>query len=119
MKNNSIRVIKPYKWNGIWVFDDPLTGLEREAFVAGIDVMLDAFTDQIPNAENGFLLRFSDNPFPGHQIELTKTKADDDNVGTYYWSEQLEMEGWLCPALFQYFDTAPDKLFGQVLAIPD
>jgi hypothetical protein len=25
--NNSIFVIKPYKWEGLWVFDDPSVGL--------------------------------------------------------------------------------------------
>ena len=32
---NSIFVIKPYKWNGMWVFDDERVGLDKEPFVAG------------------------------------------------------------------------------------
>lgn len=31
--------------------------------------------------------------------------------GNWYWCPQLELEGWLCPALFMYFEKAPTKLF--------
>ena len=24
------------------------------------------------------------------------------------------MEGWLCPALFKYFDQAPERIYAQV-----
>ncbi len=34
---NQIFTIKPYLWNGTWVFDDPERGLTREALVAGIE----------------------------------------------------------------------------------
>jgi len=27
------------------------------------------------------------------------------------------MEGWLCPALFRYFDQAPKQLYAQVKAL--
>ena len=35
MSQNSITLIKPYKWEGLWVFDDERVDLVREAFVAG------------------------------------------------------------------------------------
>ena len=38
---NQICVIKPYKWEGMWVFDDERVGLVREAFVAGADTIID------------------------------------------------------------------------------
>jgi hypothetical protein len=31
--NNAIFVIKPYKWNGMWVFDDERVGLDKEPFM--------------------------------------------------------------------------------------
>ena len=34
---NAIFVIKPYKWNGMWVFDDERVYLDKEPFVAGAD----------------------------------------------------------------------------------
>jgi len=54
---NSIFVIKPYKWEGMWVFDDPKVGLVREPFVSGADTMIDVATAHIPNAREGFLAR--------------------------------------------------------------
>lgn len=33
--NNAIKVISPYKYNEMWVFDDETTGLVREPFVSG------------------------------------------------------------------------------------
>ena len=35
MHQNSIMVVKPYKWEGMWVFDDEKTGLLREPLAAG------------------------------------------------------------------------------------
>lgn len=32
---NSIFFIKPYKWEGLWVFDDPAVDLVKEPFVGG------------------------------------------------------------------------------------
>src|SRR5687767_4278680 len=56
---NAIGIIAPYKYEGMWVFDDPAVGLSREPFVAGIDTMIDRLVASIPNAEKGFRLIFS------------------------------------------------------------
>jgi len=53
--------------------------------------MIDRVVADIPNAEHGFTLIFAASPFPG---------------GNWYRSADLDMEGWLCPALFRYFDQA-------------
>ena len=34
---NAIFIIKPYKWEGMWVFDDPSVGLVKEPFVGGME----------------------------------------------------------------------------------
>ncbi len=47
---NSLMVIAPYKYEGMWVFDDSAVGLYREPFVAGIDTMIDRLVADIPNA---------------------------------------------------------------------
>jgi hypothetical protein len=69
---NSIFVIKPYKWNGMWVFDDERVGLDKEPFVAGADTMIDTAVavKGIPNAEDGFLMVFSAGPFPDADFEV-------------------------------------------------
>ena len=33
--------IYPYKFQGLWVFDDPAVGLHQEPFISGIDKMID------------------------------------------------------------------------------
>src|SRR2546430_11131671 len=37
---NALMVIVPYKYEGLWVFDDAALGLSREPFIAGIDTLL-------------------------------------------------------------------------------
>jgi hypothetical protein len=36
--------------------------------------------------------------------------------GNWYFSPQFQLEGWLCPALFKYFEAAPQKIYAQVKA---
>ena len=107
-ERNSIRIIKPYKFAGTWVFDDENTNLVREPFVEGADDIIDVMTSQIKGATDGFALTFSAQQFPGATLELLRTR--EEFGGWWYRSEALDMEGWLCPALFLYFEEAPEKL---------
>jgi hypothetical protein len=108
---NSLSFLTPYKYEGLWVFDDESVGLTREPFVLGIDTMLDRLTAEIPHAENGFTLIFSTGPFPGYSAELLWKREEYE--GNWYYCPQFQIEGWLCPALFKYFDEAPQKLFAK------
>ncbi len=90
---NAINVIAPYKYLGMWVFDDPRVGLVQEPFVAGADTMIDRVVADIPDAESGFTLLFSSSPFPGHQFRLEWRRIE--NSGNWYYSSELELEGWL------------------------
>lgn len=109
---NSIFVIRPYRFHGVWVFDDASVGLVREPFVAGADKMIDVATANIPNAKDGFLMIFSANPFPGSQIVLEWVR-EGSGGNIYRWTEK-DMEGWLCPALLLYSPKAPAKLYVQI-----
>ena len=62
---NSLMVIVPYKYEGLWVFDDAAVGLSREPFIAGIDTLIDKATANIPDAQHGFRAIFSGTQFPG------------------------------------------------------
>ena len=79
---NSIMVIVPYRYGGTWVFDDPAAGLVREAFVGGVPEMIDALVAGIPDADKGFRLTFSAQPFPGYQKKLTWVRGN--NTGNWY-----------------------------------
>ncbi len=108
---NSISIITPYRYANQWVFDDPSKGLVREALIAGIDKMIDKMTVDIPNAALGFNLLFSPTPFPGHTLKLEYIRPEFG--GNWYYSANLNIEGWLCPALFKYFDKAPKELYAE------
>ncbi|MEI6259638.1 MAG: DUF6717 family protein [Deltaproteobacteria bacterium] len=63
------------------------------------------------NAEKGFSLLFSSIPFHGYQIELQRHR--EESGGNWYYSKLLDIEGWLCPAMFKYFDVAPNYIYAQ------
>ena len=105
---NQIMVILPYWHSGTWVFDDERAGLCQEPFVNGIPEMIDFLTRDIPDARQGFRMLFSAQPFPGWQQRLEWRR--EEMGGNWYWSEELHAEGWLCPALFKYFESAPREL---------
>ena len=67
--SNSLMVIFPYKYEHMWVFGDELFGLKREPFVSGIPEMIDLSVVEIPDADTGFKLIFSEHPFPGYQVK--------------------------------------------------
>jgi hypothetical protein len=112
---NAINIIVPYKHHGMWVFDDARVGLDKEPFVAGADTLIDHIVADIPDAANGFVLIFSSSAFPGHQHRFKWLRADEDG-GNWYYSDAFGMEGWLCPALFKYFEEAPKQIYVQAKA---
>ena len=109
--SNAIHVIAPYWHYGTWVFDDPARGLQAEPFVSGVPEMIDQLVANIPDARNGFRLIFSAGPFPGFQKAFTLSR--EEFGGNWYRCAEPAMEGWLCPALFKYFDEAPKKLYAR------
>jgi hypothetical protein len=114
---NAINVIAPYRYLDMWVFDDPRVGLVAEPFVGGADTMIDRVTAHIPNAESGFVMVFSSTPFPGHQFHLVWRR--EERGGNVYHEPELNAEGWLCPALLRYFDSAPAEIYVEVRAKPE
>ena len=110
---NAIMVIRPYWWSGTWVFDDPATGLVREPFVCGIPEMIDRMVREIPDARKGFRLLFSGTPFPDHQAAFDLVREELGGAWYRGRGEIAEMEGWLCPALFKYFDETPKVIYAK------
>jgi hypothetical protein len=113
---NSLFVIAPYDYEGLWVFDDERVGLEQEPFVGGADTMIDAMVADIPDAKKGFRIVFSASEFPGFTNKLDWVRPEKS--GNIYRSAELGMEGWLCPALFKYFASAPPEIYLKVEAKP-
>jgi len=112
--NNSIQMIHPYSHEGMWVFDDAAVGLVKEPFVSGADLIIDRLAEQVPDASNGFILIFSELPFPGHQVSLEW--LHEECGGNVYRCNELDMVGWLCPALLQYFNEPPKQIHAEARA---
>ena len=106
---NVLMVIEPYWYQDTWVFDDASVGLDKEPFVRGVPLMIDYLVKDIPNARSGFMLLFSSQPFVGYQVELTRVR--EEYGGYWYRVKDYPVGGWLCPALFRYFDDAPEFLY--------
>ncbi|MFC2004850.1 DUF6717 family protein [Chloroflexota bacterium] len=106
---NTIMTIVPYWENGTWVFDDARVGLQAEPFVAGIPEMIDDLVRNIPDARHGFRMTFSAQSFPGFQRELIWLR--EEYGGNWYRLSNSQDEGWLCPAMFHYFESTPEKLY--------
>lgn len=115
MNRNALHVLMPYRHQGTWVFDDERVGLVREPFVCGIDDMIDRLVGRIPDADNGFRLIFSPRPFPGHTVKLEWRR--EEHGGHWYFAPAYGIEGWLCPALFKYFEAAPPELYAKAEAL--
>ena len=114
--SNSIGVIFPYKYEEMWVFDDERVGLIKEPFVSGMPQILDILTQDIPQSNRGFALLFSRTPFPAYQVKL-KWKKEEYGGNWYSWQEK-NLEGWLCPALFKYFNETPSEIYCKCEQLP-
>lgn len=124
----------PYLKGTTWVFDDPRTGLKEEAFVLGSSEVLTRLVNakNIPAAEIGFSLQFSDEPFEGAHATLRWLRSDNiqllpgqdgsasQMMGNWYSGviDGEEMPGWLCPALLKYFLLAPHRIYVGVAPLP-
>jgi hypothetical protein len=109
---NSLMVIFPYKINGVWAFDDERAGLVREPFVGAVNAFIDKMAEKVPDAESGIRLFFSARPFPGYTLSFVLLREEFE--GNWYACNELGgQQGWLCPAMFKYFDVAPSELYAK------
>lgn len=123
--NNSMYTLKVYLEGGEWVFDDVARSLIKEPFIEGADDIIDYLIDQekiIDADKNGFTLFFSTNPFPDKQAELTLLREHPVSLdgGHYYNFESgdVQIKGWLCPALTLFFEHSPEKLYIKLKSLP-
>jgi hypothetical protein len=106
---NAMLVIEPYRSGAEWRFDEPLLHLKAEPFVQGMSQMIDKMVQGLPGSDKSVRLIFSQRPFPGWQYRLDRRREEDG--GNWYYNEQYQMEGWLCPALFKFFPRAPQYIY--------
>jgi hypothetical protein len=99
------------------MFDDQTKGLVREPFVCGIPKMVDLLVADIQDPDKGFALYFSDQQLPGFQLKVDLMEPEGGGNWYKLTVDGTEMRGWLCPALFKYFDTAPVTIYVKAEAI--
>ena len=68
---NALSVFHPYKYEGMWVFDDEKVGLVQEPFVFGAEGIIDKYVETFNSPENGFTILFSSMPFNPPQQQRT------------------------------------------------
>ena len=68
-----------------------------------------ALVASIPDADKGFRFDLLAKPFPDFQKKLTWLHGDSE--GNTYKLDDPPLEGWICPALFKYYDKPPAELF--------
>jgi len=120
------KTLYPYWAGHCWVFDDPATNLTREAFVMGISEMISRLVSAkgITTPRDGFSLSFDAEPFDGFDTVVDWQREGDHpeqkSRGNWYAGEIAGewMEGWLCPALFEYFPAAPRRIFVRCEPLP-
>ena len=118
MKSNQIRVLTPWK-EGAWVFDDPTVGLNREPFVTSFGEIIDTMVKGIKDAEDGFMLWFSGEPFEGANevFSLANKDGKENRCGNDYKYDKDGRIGWLCPAMYKYFNIAPQNMYFKCEAL--
>lgn len=118
---NSIFPLYAYRHHGMWVFDDEATGLVKEPFVSGADILFDHMAGRHLDGTNTEVsIAFSTTPMPGYDVSFTLTGADGHD-GHYYKVTEFvgdeDMVGfpfWLCPALLKYYPQAPKNVYIKI-----
>ena len=107
--SNAINVLTLYWSAGCWMYDDREHGRFREPLVRGASEAVDALRqmDGLGSGRTPFQVLFSASEFPGaHRARWLR----EESGGNWYVFEG-QYEGWLCPALFDFFDSAPQDLW--------
>jgi hypothetical protein len=103
--------IYPY-WSGeCWMFDDAEKELKHEPFVLGASEMITACIEAFSLRRDGLVLEFSEFEIPDYMRKLVRTA--EERGGNWYIDEDGD-ECWLCPALFKYFEKAPETLYVRI-----
>lgn len=108
---NVMHALTLYRSGENWVYDDDRFGRTAEPLVLGASELLDQIIvfDLGTHTRHPVSVIFSSRPFP--KAHMGKLMSEED-VG--YWYSMEGQEAWLCPALLDYFETAPPELYVRV-----
>lgn len=124
----NVHTIEPYVQNGKWFFHHNgtaypfapavATNASLSPVVVGADriIQIGADLKKIKNCQEGIVLMFSEEYFPGADAKFTLLEGQFD--GHVYDVESLNLEGipanqkaWVCPYLGLYFDEPPKTIY--------
>lgn len=101
----------PYRWGEFIVFDDEQHGLEAEAFVEGMDAIVEKLLANHPErAMEDSCVLLTRNPAFHSPTSLDLWRVRKDRGGMLYHCDELNLEGWCCPNFWLYYRTAPRHL---------
>jgi hypothetical protein len=101
-----MNVIRVYKWDDCWWFDDVEKGIVKEELVGGSPEFIENFIIEAKNIFE-FNLVFSSDELEGYDFKLTFVRFEEAGY-IYKWCGN---EMWLCSVLNQYYDLAPEKIY--------
>lgn len=99
-----------YWHNNAWCFDDEEKNVKAEPFVMGSSEIISFLAKEQKKTSENLKLRFSEEPFKESLISLKWARYQPEKWNLYR-SEEINMEGWLCPVLYSYFEEAPKEIF--------
>jgi len=68
-------------------------------------------SENIINAEDGFNLLFSHQPFPGYQIQLDWLRSEYS--GEWYMWKEKRIDCWFCSVLKRFYPTVVRNLYAK------
>ena len=117
---------KLYKQHNLWVFDDDRVGLIAEAFVMGMDKIIDQLKAKAGIEHDNITLMMQDGEMCQADAFVVAMCHDETKIhrllgkSHYYRIETEGIEGittekghnraWLCPNIHRYYNTAPKSL---------
>ena len=118
-RRNAIFTLTFYRYQGQWVFDDDRRDIFVEPLVCGADEVFDVISGRCEDdGINRCTVNFSSSPIPG--FALHATYLGPEFGGSRYSTPDMKLdtpfEFWLCPAIFAYFECAPQDLYVQYVS---
>jgi len=101
----TINLIRVYKWDDCWWFDDAEKGIVKEELVMGSPEFIEDFIVGTRNVSE-FDLMFGDG-MTDYDFMLTFVRFEEAGY-VYRWDSN---EMWLCSVLNRYYDLAPEKIY--------
>jgi len=101
--------------DGLWVFDDSKFGIWEQPFVFGSDLILEKMVAGVDEELDCVNILFSSIPFPGSEHCLKFVREETEGF-VYRWEDE-KLQGWLSPALRNYYPQPPPKIYLQLLPI--